>query len=55
MRLPDPFYRVDNLRKKGACREARPLVLSAISRLKRLLQGVNAGAEVNVKGRSIHH
>ena len=41
--------------KKRRVRETRPLALSAVRRLKRLLQGVNAGAKVNVKRRPIHH
>src|SRR5215510_13209770 len=57
MRIPGPFDRADNLRqnKKGGVSLDTPPDLSAVSTLKRLLQGVDAGAEVDVKGCSIHY
>jgi hypothetical protein len=41
-------------KKKGVPLDTPPEI-SAVSRLKRLFQGVDAGAEVYVKGCSIHH
>lgn len=41
--------------KKWGVPLGTPPDLRAVSRLRRLLQGVNAGAEVNVERGSIHH
>ena len=55
MRTADPFDRADDVRKKKGRAVGTPPDLCAVSRLKRLLQGVDAGAEVDVKCRAVHY